>query len=452
MKIIIAGCGKVGTTIISSLASEGHDVVAIDSDPSVIDSITNVYDVMGVSGNCADRATLNEAGVDKTELFIAVTGSDELNMLSCFIAGKMGSPHTIARIRNPEYNDRSLVFLRQQLGLSMAINPEMLAAQELFNILKFPSAVKLETFSRRNFAMIELRLREDTPFDGVKLSELRARFGAKFLICTVQRGDDVYIPDGHFELKAGDKIGLTATLLEIQKLLKNMGIAQKKAKDVMILGGSRTAYYLARMLINTGSNVKIIEQDAAVCEELCETLPKSAVIIQGDGTHQELLLEEGITSMDAFVSLTGMDEENILLAFFASSQNVHKVIAKISRDELATMAERLGLETKVSPKNIVSDVIVQYARALENSLGSPVETLYKLNDGAAEALEFIVNSESKITGIPLKDLATKSGILIAGIFRDRKPIVPAGDDMILPGDRVIVVAAGQKLRDLSDIV
>ncbi len=451
MKIIIVGCGKVGSTLLSSLALEGHDVVAIDSDPTVVDSITNIYDVMGVSGNGADCAVLDEAGADKAELFIAVTGSDELNMLSCFIAGKMGASHTIARIRKPEYNDRSLGFMRQQLGLSMSINPELLAAQELFNILKFPSAVKIETFARRNFAMIELRLRDGSPFVGEKLSELRAAFGTKFLICTVQRGGGVYIPDGNFELQAGDKIGLTATLSELQKLLKNMGIPQKKAKHVMILGGSRTAYYLAKMLTNTGSNVKIIEKEQQVCDELCDALPK-AVVIHGDGTGQELLLEEGLASMDAFVSLTGMDEENILLSFFASSQEVPKVIAKVNRDELGAMAERLGLDTKVSPKNIISDVIVRYARALENSLGSPVETLYNLMDGAAEALEFIVNGDSRITGIPLRDLPTKRGILIAGIFRERKPIIPSGDDMILPGDRVIVIAAGQRLRDLSDIV
>lgn len=451
MKIIIVGCGKVGTTLIAGLAAEGHDLVAVDDNPSVIESITNIYDVMGVSGNGADCETLDEAGVSGAELFIAVTGSDELNMLSCFIAGKMGASRTIARIRNPEYNDRSLGFMRQQLGLSMSINPEQLAAEELFNILKFPSAVKIETFSMRNFVMIELRLRGDSPFAGVKLSELRVRFGAKFLICTVQRGEEVYIPDGNFQLKEGDRIGVTATLTELQKLMKSMGIAQKRARNVMMVGGSRTAYYLAKMLTGTGSSVKIIEQSSEACAELCEALPK-AVVIHGNGAGQELLLEEGIRSTDAFLSLTGMDEENILLSFFASAQNVPKVIAKVNSDELGAMAERLGLDTRVSPRNIIADVIVRYARALENSLGSPVETLYKLTDGAAEALEFIVNGKSRITGIPLKELPTKQGILIAGIFRDRRSIIPAGDDMILPGDRVIVIATGQRLRDLSDIL
>ncbi len=451
MKIIIVGCGKIGITLLSSLSSEGHDVLGIDTDPAVIDSITNTFDVMGVCGNGADCSVLKEAGAETTELFIAVTDSDELNMLSCFIAGKLGASHTVARIRNPEYNDRSLSFLRQHLGLSMSINPELLAANELFNILKFPSAVKMEIFSLRNFSVIELRLREDSPFVNTQLKTLRERFGTKFLVCAVQRGDEVHIPSGDFILQAGDKIEVAASLSELHKLFKNMGIPSKKARDVMILGGSRIAYYLSKMLMGTESKVKIIEQNPAVCRELCESLPK-AVVIQGNGAGQELLLEEGIRSMDAFVSLTGMDEENILLGFFASSQNVPKVIAKVNNDELGAMADKLGLDTQISPRNIVSDVMVRYARALENSLESQVETLYKLMDGAVEALEFIVNGESKITGVPLKELNIREDILIAAIFRDRKSIIPSGDDLIFAGDRVIVVAAGQRIRDLSDIV
>jgi trk system potassium uptake protein TrkA len=451
MKIIVVGCGKIGTTIISSLVSEGHDLVALDSDPAVIAGITNIYDVMGVCGNGADCEILKEAGIDKTELFVAVTGSDELNMLSCFLAKKMGAKHTIARIRNPEYNDSSLGFMKQQLGLSMAINPELLAAQELFNILKLPSAVKIETFSGRNFEMIEIRLKDDSALNGMKLSELRGRYKAKFLVCTVQRGDQVCIPDGNFELKSGDKIGLTASPAEIQKLLRAMGVLQKQARSVMILGGSRTAYYLAKMLSSIGNSVKIIEQDRQTCRELCDALPK-AVIINGDGAQQELLLEEGIRSLDAFVALTGMDEENILISIFAASQNVSKVISKVNRDELASMAEKLGLDCIVSPKKIISDILVRYARALQNSLGSNVETLYNLMDGRAEALEFNVRSDSRLTHIPLKELRLKPNVLIAGIIRDRKTIIPAGEDMILPGDKVVVLAAGQRLQDLSDIL
>lgn len=451
MNIMVVGCGKIGTTILESLVDEGHNVTAVDNDQAALTEVTNVHDVMGICGNGADCETLEEAGVSKIDLFVAVTGSDEVNMLSCFLAGKMGAAHTIARIRKPEYNDRSLDFMKQQLGLAMAINPDQLAAHELYHILRLPSAAKVETFSRRNFEMIELRLKNDSPLLGVPLNELRTRYQAKFLIGVVQRGDRVYIPDGSFVLEGGDRIGLTAAPAEIQKLLRAMGLLQKQVHNVMILGGSRTAYYLARRLLNSGNEVKIIEIDRALCDELSESLPK-AVIINGDGAQQELLVEEGLRDMDAFVSLTGMDEENILLSFFASSQNVGKVISKVNRDELSALAERLGLECIVSPRKIIADVLVQYARALENSVGSNIETLYTLMDERAEALEFAVKEDARLVRIPLKDLRLRRNILIAGIIRDRTPIIPAGDDVILPGDRVVVLAADQRLQDLSDIL
>lgn len=451
MNIIVVGCGKIGTTILSSLVSEGHDVVALENDPAVLADITNIYDVMGVCGNGADCETLEEAGVDKAELVVAVTGSDEMNMLSCFLARRMGARHTIARIRNPEYNDRSLGFMRQQLNLSMSINPELLAAQELFNILKVPSAVKIEYFSTRNFEMIEMRLKKDSKLDGIRLNELRSKYHTKVLICAVQREEQVYIPDGNFELKSGDKISLTAPPAEIHKLMRSLGVFQKKARNIMILGGSKTAYYLAKMLSSTGNNVKIIEKDRECCRRLCEDLPK-AVIINGDGAQQELLLEEGLRSMDAFVSLTGMDEENILLSIFAASQNVPKVISKVNRNEFVRMAEHLGLDCIVSPKEIISDVLVRYARALKNSMGSNVETLYKLMDGKIEALEFKVCTDARVTQRPLKELVLKPNTLIAGILRGRKTIVPTGEDMILPKDKVIVLTANRQLHDLSDIL
>lgn len=451
MKIIVVGCGKIGSSIIENLVAEGHDVVAVDHDPAIISSITNVYDVMGVCGGGADCDILSEAGVDKAELFITAAGSDELNMLSCYLAGKMGSAHTIARIRTPAYNDKSLNFMKQQLGLAMAINPELLTAHEIFNILKLPSAVKIETFSRRNFEMIEIVLKSNSPLDGMKLTDIRNKYKTNFLVCAVQRGEEVFIPDGNFELHHGDKIGITATHMEIQKTLREMGILQKQARNIMIMGGSRTAYYLAKMLTNIGNSVKIIEKNPAVAESLGSSLPK-AVVICGDGTNQELLLEEGLRSVDAFLSLTGIDEENILMSIFASSNNVPKVIAKVNSDELASLAENLGLDCIVSPRKTISDVIVTYARALRNSLGSNVETLYKLVDGGAEALEFNVCRNSKVVGVPLKDLKLKSGILIAGILRDRRPILPNGDDMILEGDRVVVISSHRYLSDLSEII
>ena len=451
MKIIIAGCGKIGSTILASLVSEGHDVVAIDDDPAVINEITNIYDVMCVCGNCADYAVLDEADASKANLFVAVTGSDELNMLGCFIARKMGAKRTIARIRNPEYNDQSLGFMRQQLDLAMAINPEQQTARELFNILKLPSAAKIETFSRRSFEMIEMRIRPDSVVDGLQLGTLRQRFKAKFLVCAVQRGDEVFIPDGSFTLRSGDKIGVTAAPAEIQKLLKLIGVLKGRARNVMILGGSKTAYYLAKKLVGAGNTVKIIEKDLKRCEQLCEELP-GAVVIHGDGAGQELLREEGLDQMDAFVALTGMDEQNILISIFAASRNVSKVIAKVNSPELSSMAEKLGLDCIISPREITSDILVQYARALQNSLGSNIETLYKLMDGKIEAIEFNAKGDSKINGVPLKDLELKPNILIAGIIRGRKTIIPAGDDYVLAGDKVVVIAGDQRLNDLSDVL
>lgn len=451
MNILVIGCGKIGSTIIASLVSEGHDVIVLDNNPQVIENITNVYDVIGVCGNGADSDVLSEAGANKSDLVIAATDSDELNMLSCFLAKRMGAKYTVARIRNPEYNDKSLGFMRQQLDISLAINPERVAAHELYNILKFPSAAKIETFSGRNFEMIELRLKDDSVLDGMRLIDMRNKFKAKFLICAVQRGDEAYIPDGNFILKSRDKICLTAVPSEMTKLLRDMGILQKKARNIMILGGSRTGYYLAKKLSNAGISVKLIERDAKLCEELCEALPK-ATVINGDGAEQELLLEEGLHSLDAFVALTGIDEENILLSSFASSHNIPKVIAKVNRDELIPLAEHWGLDTFVSPKKLISDIIVRYARALEDSADSSVEALYKLMDDKVEALEFIVKPDFKKLNVSFKELKTKSNTLVAGIIRDRKIIIPTGEDMLLAGDKVIVLAANQRIGKLSDIL
>ena len=457
MKIIVCGCGKIGTAILSALASEGHDLVALDNDPAAIAEITNIYDVFGVCGNGADCETLEEAGVRNTDLFLAVTSSDELNMLACFLAGRLseGRAHTIARIRNPEYNDSSLDFMKRELGLSMAINPELLAARELFDILRMPSAVKIDAFSGKTFEMVELILKEDSVLDGMTLQDLRNRYNATVLVCTVGRGDECFIPrGGGFVLRAGDRVGITATPAEIAKFLRQIGLLQKKARSVMLLGGSRTAYYLAKLIASSGSSVKIIEQDRAVAEELSEALPGVSVVC-GDGAQQELLLEEGLQDTDAFVALTGMDEENILVSIYAASQKVPKVISKINRDELAAMAERLGLDSFISPRRIIADVMVQYARALENSRGTSVETLYKLMDGKAEALEFRVNAAVEgVTDVPLLVLGRKlkPNILIAGIIRNRRTIVPGPTDEIHAGDRVIILAGGHRLSDLGDIL
>jgi len=451
MKIIIVGCGKIGKSMIKSLTAEGHDVLAIDNNSIVLDDTVNTFDIMGVCGNAVDFDTLTEANISSADVIVATTDSDEINMISCFIARKLGAKHAVARIRNPEYNDQGLGFLRHNLNLSITLNPELLIAEEIANILQLPSAVKIERFSRRNIEMIEIILPKDSPLDGMNLIKMRERFKADYLICTVQRDNQVFIPDGRFEIRAGDRIGLVAAHTEISKLLSMLGLLKKQSKSVMILGGGRPSYYLAKRLISLGVDVKIIEKKHEVCESLAAELPE-AVIIHGDGAQQELLLEEGISNMDAFVSLTGVDEENIMLSIFASMHNVPKVIAKINRDELLPMAERLGVETIISPSRLSTNIIVRYARALENSKGSSVETLYKLMDGNAEALEFNVIEGSKTIGIALKDIKLKSNTLIAGITRGRRTIIPSGNDIILAGDKVVVISTDKRLQDIDNIL
>lgn len=451
MKIVVVGCGKIGTTIIANLVAEGHDITAVDRLEEPIVEVTDAYDIIGITGNGVDCETLTEAGVDTAELFIAVTGSDEMNMLGCFIAKRMGAKHTIARIRNPEYNAQSLDFLVEELDLSVSLNPEKLLADEIYNILRFSSATKVESFSDRKLEIVELHLRDDSPLCGMKLSSVGHLHSAKFLVCAVKRGDNVYIPDGNFVLKSGDRIGFTASPNEMQKLMRQLGSVKRQTRSVMILGASKIAYYLAEKLLAIGMSVKIIDLDPNRCQRFAFDLP-SASIIHGDGMKQQLLLEEGIDSTDAFVALTGTDEENILASFFASSRKVQKVISKVNRPELAAVADNLGLDCIVSPRQTVSGVISRYARALENSMYSNMETLYKIMDGMAEALEFRVSSDFAYLNIPLRDMSLKPNVLFAGLIRGKKAIIPSGEDVILEGDRVIVLAAGHQISELSDVI
>lgn len=450
MNIVVVGCGKIGTSLIANLVKEGHDVVAIDNDPEAIADIRNIYDVICLCGNGTDYDILTEAEIDKAVMFIAVTGSDELNMLSCIIAKKMGAQHTVARVRNPEYNEKNLGFIKQQIDLSLSLNPELLTAHELFNILRLPSAVNIETFSR-NFEMIELVVKQDSAINGMALIDMRKKYSCNFLVCVVQRGEKIYIPDGNFVLQSGDRIGLTAAPSQVQKLIGKMGLAKKQAKNVMILGASKTAFYLSKMLLDAGTDVKLIDLDKKRCEEVSAKLT-GATVINGDGAEQELLLEEGITSCDAFVTLTGMDEENILISYYAMTNGVPKVITKVNRTELCYMADKLGLDTVISPKKTVCDVVSRYARALENSLESNIETLYKLMDGRVEAVEFLISPDFKYINIPIRELKFKENILIAGILRKRKAIIPTGDDFFAAGDSVVVIAADRQINNISDIM
>lgn len=451
MKIVLVGCGKIGKTIIDSLVRENHDITAIDLNPKVIESVTDRYDVMTLCGNGTEYTILREANVAKADLFIAVTDSDELNMLSCLSAKRLGAKYTVARIRSLQNNAESLEFMQKNLDLSMAINPELMTAQAIYNVIKLPSASKVEIFSSRHLKMIEVPLPENSAFDGISLKELRKGRRERFLISTIMRGENVIIPNGDFILRSGDKLGLIVSESDVQKVLAILGVQHKAVTGVIIIGAGIIARYLARMLSNDHIAVKLIESDEKLCDEICDELSPNVTLISGDGTNQSLLMEEGLKSTDAFLTLTGKDELNILMSFYARSQNVPKLVTKVNIDEYASLAEQLGLNCIMTPRRIVADSIVKYARALESSLDSQIETLYSLMNGKAEAAEFKILSDFKRCNQPIKFLKIKKDYIVAGIIRKRKPVIPSGDDVFMPDDHVIVIAAGQKLHSLSDI-
>ncbi len=451
MNVVIAGCGKIGRRVLAALSAEGHDIVAIDENENVIDDISNRYDVMCVCGNAIDPDVLEEAGTANADLFLAAGGQDETNMLACFFAKKLGARNTVARIRSPHYSAENTGFMSKSLEISMSVNPEMLTAREIFGVLKFPSALKIESFCGGKIEIVEIKLSEGSALHGMALSQMRSKYQGKILACFVRRGSEVVIPDGNFVLKSGDRVGFTGSPSEMQRFFKSLGHLKKQAKNVMIIGASKIAVYLAEMLAEIGMNVKIVEKDRAVSEKMCEILRKAS-IITGDGSNQQILLEEGVEQQDAFIALTGSDEANMLVSLYAAGQGVPKVITKINSEELDVMADKLGLDTVVSAKKTVANVLVRHARALEGSKGSGVETLYQITEGSAEALEFSVSAESNVTDVSLKHLKTKKNVLLAGIVRGSETIIPSGDDCIRVGDRVVVIAANHRLQDLTDIL
>ncbi len=452
MRIIIAGCGKVGKAIIDSMTDDRHDITAIDTDPEVIEQVSNTYDVMAVCGSATSREMLLSARVNKADLFIAVTQSDEVNMLACFLARRMGAKHTVARIREADYNEDGLNFIVKELDLSMVLNPERTAAETLFDWLKLPSAVRADNFAGKKLQLLEFIVRKGSTLCNVSIMDLRKKCPVEFVVCAVQRGDELYIPTGTFVLNEGDRVAVMTKRAETHKFLKVIGAVQKQGRDVIILGGSTTAYYLAKLLVANGFYVKIIERDSDRCAELAEKLPSGATLIHGDGMNHDLLMEEGVDSASAFVALTGTDEENILIGFYASSREVPKVIAKVNQSALADLAEKLGLDSTLSPRKLVADVLTRYARALNNTPGSKVETMYSLMDERAEALEFHVLADCKLIGKALKDIRLKPNYIIAGVIRGKETIIPSGDDVILQDDSVIVVATDAKLYDLNDVL
>lgn len=450
MQIIIVGCGKVGLTLAEQLTSEGHNLVLIDLDSEKIQEAVENFDVMGIVGNGSSFNVLSEADVDHTDLLIAVTGSDELNLLCCLIAKKTGHCQTIARVRNPLYN-KELAFIKEQLGISMIINPELAAATEISRILRFPSANKIDRFAKGKVEMVKFRLRPEFKLDGFRVKDIISKLKFDVLVCAVERCEDVYIPNGEFILRDNDIISIMATPQNSMGLFKRIGVKTNQVRSCMIVGGGTIGYYLAQRLCEMHINVRLIEANKERCEELTELLPE-ATIIHGDGTDKQLLTEEGLAQTESFVSLTNLDEENLFLALYAKKHSNAKLIAKVNRITFDDIIDELNIDSIIYPKYLTADYITQYVRAMQNSIGSNVETLYHILNNRAEALEFIVREESKVTNIPLYELNTRDNLLICCILRKGEIRIPRGHDSIQVGDTVIVVTTAKALNDIRDIV
>ena len=450
MKIIIVGCGKVGTTLAEELSKENHDITLIDCDEDTLQSISDSIDVMCVTGNGAVYQVQMEAGIQDADLLIATTNSDELNMLCCLIAKKAGNCQTIARIRNPEYS-AEINYIREELNLSMAINPELAAAVEISRLLRFPTAIKIEPFAKGRIELLKFIVPEASVLNHMRVMDVNNRLKSNVLICAVERGEDVVIPDGNFVIQSGDKLSFIGPRGSRSEFFKKAGIENNAVKTAMFVGGGKLTYYLAKALSDTKIKIKIIEQDEERCNALSELLPH-AMIIHGDGSDQQLLIEEGIRQTEAFASLTGFDEENIMLSLYAASQSKAKLITKVNRITFGNVIDSLNLGSVIYPKMITADLILQYVRAMQNSMGSNVETMYKIVAEKAEALEFRVKADAPLLGVPLMDLQLKRNLLVACINRNGHVIIPRGQDTIEAGDTVIVVTTHTGLNDLKDIL
>lgn len=451
MQIIIVGCGKVGYTLVEQLSGEDHNIVVVDIKEDRVRAITDELDAMGVIGNGTSFQTLLEAGIKHADLLIAVTNSDEQNLLCCVIAKKAGNCKTIARVRNPIYNTE-LDFLRKELGLAMIINPELASASEIARIFQFPSAIKIDTFAKGRIEMIHFKVTEDCKLNNYGLIHIRTTLKCEVLVCTVTRGDKVIIPRGDFIFKEGDIVAIVTTPANANDFFRKIGINIGRIHTAMIVGGGTIAYYLAKRLLAVGTDIKIIEMDPKRCEVLSELLPK-ATIICGNGIDQNLLIEEGLNHVQGFAALTGLDEENILLSLHAKKASKAKVVTKINRISFNSVLDDLELDSITYPRLLTADSIIKYARSMNESLHSNVENLYKLQDGKVEALEFYIKEENpRITNIPLLKLPIKKNILICCINRHNKIIIPGGQDVLLPGDSVVVVLTEESINDITDIL
>ncbi|WP_034446172.1 Trk system potassium transporter TrkA [Butyrivibrio sp. AE2032] len=451
MQIIVVGCGNVGSTLTEQLSKEGHNITVIEEKSSVVQSVVNNLDVMGIVGNGASYSIMKDAGIESADLMIAVTNSDELNLLCCLIAKKAGNCHTIARVRNPIYK-KEINFIKEELGLSMVINPEEAAATEAERLLKLPSATKIETFARGRAELVKLIIDENSRLSNLALKDIPSDLKKQVIVAVVTRGNEVYIPDGSFILRPGDEITIFGSSKSTLSFFKKLGLPSAKCHSTIIIGGGETGYYLAKQLISLGIKVTIFDKNPVRCKELTDLLPQ-ALIINGDGTDKDMLLEEGVTRTESFVSLTNLDEENIMLSMYVKSINPKaKLITKVHRVNYGDIIGSLNIGSIIYPKNITADRIVQFVRGMDASKDSNIETLYKLNDDRVEALEFIVRNGSPVIGIPLSKLKLKKGILIACINHYGEIISPTGDSVIRDRDSVIVVTTLTGLKDIGDIL
>lgn len=450
MNIIIVGCGKVGYTLVEQLSSENHNLVVIDERAEKVQNITDSLDAMGIVGNGINYKTLLEAGISTADLLIAVTGDDEKNLLCCVIAKKTGHCQTIARIRNPLYNEE-IEFLKKEFGLAMIINPELAAAYEIARVFQFPSAIRVDSFAKGHVELLHFRVGKDSSLINMKLLNLQSTFHSNVLVCTIIRGDDVIIPNGNFVFQENDIVAIVAKRNNAIDFFRKIGIMKNRVENAILAGGGKVSYYLAKILLQSGIDVTIIEVDRDRCEFLTEAIPE-ATIIHGDATNQDLLSQEGLEHTDGFAALTGLDEENILLSLYASEISNARTVTKINRTSFNSVINKLDLGSIIYPRVITADYILKYVRSTSNSIDSNVEKLYKLAGGKAEALEFLIKEDSHFAGVPLHDLNLRKNTLIGCIYRHGKVIIPSGQDKIMPGDSVLVVISGYRVNDIKEIL
>ena len=451
MKIIVLGAGKVGKTLIKHMSNEDHDIIVVDQNATKVEEVVNQFDVIGVVGNGGSYDILMEAGAQDANLIICVTASDELNILAGLMAKKMGTRHTIARVRNPDYSSQR-DFMRNQLGFSMIVNPELEAASEIRRVLSFPSAVKVDTFSRGKVELAEFFVEDHSRLNGVELNQLHKITKTNILVCAVSHNEDVIIPDGNYAIKPGDHLYITGTHRDLSKFCLDIGVITSRIKNVIIIGGGKIAYYLSKQLSTQGIKVKIIEKDKNRCQVLAEKLPY-VTIIHGDGSDDELLNEEGIENTDAVLALTGLDEENIVLSLSAKNLYHKKTIAKVTRMNYTGLSNVLKVDSIVAPKKIVASQIIRYVRAKMNKdHDSAVKTLYKIVDGEVEAVEFKVTEHFKFLHKTINEMKIKEHVLVAAIIRENEVIVPKGNTTMELNDYVIIVSRGEIMKSLNDML